>query len=480
MLRQISSWSNTLTKLGFKISSKNSRKRVGHRSHFTRHPRIEQLEERLNFSTGAQLLFQVPTVAQPCGCNCSPASLTIYNGLTTLAGMMMYCSLTDPEGSASMEIQEPLSNLLAQNADNFRVDVTIGGQTKSYFWKAGPESNYQADGADFEGLISADFDFGDLPTGVYNWHVETSVFDAYGVPIGETYVMDQDNPGVGEYISTKTTYIRVVNRTNSPFGNGWSIPGVDQLFIQPGSEYQPKGVALLTSDDALVWFKEVDDEGMPPVFTREDNPYNFSQLTLDGSDYILTDADGTKHIFDSAGLLTSVEDRFGNVLDSYSYDGDDPDSKLTMITERPYLNARSTKFQYNEDGLIESITDFWNVGEDEPTAGVSQTTTYSYTKDLSGNVTQMQMAEPDPDGDGEGNSLTSPVTTYNYDENHRISSIVDPRGLETDIWYDEAGLVQEIKQRCGGEIDIRSLESQSIGSQAVDPAGGLWEMIESR
>ena len=67
----------------------------------------------------------------------------------------------------------------------------------------------------------------------------------------------------------------------------------------------------------------------------------------------------------------------------------------------------------------------------------------------------MQMTEPDPDGPS--GPLSSPVTTYNYNENGKLSSVIDARGLETDITYDNVGLVHEIKQSCGGTITITTV-----------------------
>jgi hypothetical protein len=172
MHRSFSFWANTFSKLGFRKSAKQWRQDAGRRARLTRQPRIEQLEERLNFSSGMEFLYQIATIATSApaiSCNCSPAGLTISNGMKACAGQIGYNSITDPEASGSVHIKEPDRYVLNSDADNFRVDITIAGLTQSYYWKAGLDTTYDPNSLDeIDGVMSIDFDFGDLPTGVYN------------------------------------------------------------------------------------------------------------------------------------------------------------------------------------------------------------------------------------------------------------------------------------------------------------------------
>jgi RHS repeat-associated protein len=443
MRRFTSSWSNTFRKLGFRAAKKKSRwqapRRLG----------MESLEQRIVFSTDMIFDGQTPTVNDPCGCGCSPILLTGGDGASTGAGKMQYASSSDPVASLQFHWVGGLGEF--NGNDYMRSDVTIGTDSFQVYWQGGLGTPYDFSSASLS--IQPDEN---LNTGVYEWNVYTDVYlegdSVHGRSDDGPYIL---NDGNTQY------FVHVVNRTSSAFGDGWSLPGLDQLIIQDGTGGKPEGVALLQSNDALIWFggSTPNEDELHTDYTREDNPYNFSTLQkLDSvNTYTLTDPDGTVHNFDSSGKLTSVVDRNGNAINTYFYN---MDGQVDFITD---VAGHGTKFEYT-DNRISSITDFCLPDDDlvSPrgmTAG-SQVTNYTYTV-VSDKVVQMQMTEPDPDGAG---PLSSPVTTYNYNETGKLASVIDPRGLETDVTYDNVGLVDQIVQRCGGTIDVTTLESQSSGS----------------
>jgi YD repeat-containing protein len=65
--------------------------------------------------------------------------------------------------------------------------------------------------------------------------------------------------------------------------------------------------------------------------------------------WTITERDGLKRNFDPAGKLTSIIDRFGNIL-TFSYDS----GKLTAVSDG---NGRSITFGYKADGKLETVTD---------------------------------------------------------------------------------------------------------------------------
>jgi RHS repeat-associated protein len=454
MRRFTSSWSTALRKLGFRATSKWGKHSTRRGVRFSRRPQLETLEERINFSTGISWVSQTPPAHCPCGHGKSPADLTAGNGAITGGGPLTHNSSSDPVVSLQFRLIDEAEDL--NDADYLREDVTIGnGSPVSYYWGGGGgvSEPYGASG-EYAALESIQIDPSNLATGVYNWSIDTFSSEDPETPLPSSYSADE---------TSANYFVHVVNRTDSPFGDGWSLPGLDQLAIQDALPGQPDGVSLLTSNDALVWFGDPTyDEAGNTNYTREDNPYNFSilQRLSSSDDYTLTDPDGTVHNFHGSygtGYLTSVVDRNGNVLDSYTYDSS---NRVHLITDE---SGQTTKFDYNSNGLISAITDFCT-STGSTTSG-SQTTNYEYTL-FSGAVTQMRMTEPDPDGSS--GPLSRPVTTYNYNTANQLVSVIDARGLETDVEYDNVGLVSQIKQRDGGLVNITSAESQAVGSATDD------------
>jgi RHS repeat-associated protein len=252
-------------------------------------------------------------------------------------------------------------------------------------------------------------------------------------------------------------YQDVINHDVSQFGAGWQLTQLDRLVVDQdfhvGYDYNVQlynTVSLITGENHASWFTVASESQDWTTYARElGDPHNFAELVRNNStdEYILTDTDGSKRIFDSEGLLLSREDRLGN-RESYTY----VDDFLETITDV----AGHVTFFKNEGGVVTEITDFYETYESPADPGVSQTTYLTYAN---GRLTKI--TEPDPDGD-EG-PLSSPITTYAYHDGGALDgllkSIVDPRGLDTTIEYDFTRHVSRITERCGGEIEINSIPS---------------------
>jgi RHS repeat-associated protein len=231
------------------------------------------------------------------------------------------------------------------------------------------------------------------------------------------------------------------------------LPELDQLTPEKHLENEDYkideyGLSLITGDNHAVWFVKDTSQLVSghTTYTREPgNPYSFATLDKDNvaETYTLTNPDGSKSIFDADGLLLSREDRLGNVLRSYTYDG----SIVESITD---VSGRATHFA-NDGDRVTSITDFYG------TSG-AQTTTLEY--DGSGRL--LSVTQPDPDGSG---PLSAPVMSYAYNASgtaaNLLKSVTDPRGLETDVAYDFTRHVSQITERCGGHIQITTIPAQT-------------------
>jgi len=238
---------------------------------------------------------QTPTVNDPCPDGCSPIKLSGNNAATTTAGPLRYNSSSDPVVNLQFHLFDDAYDL---NEANFiRADVTIGNEEMvSVYWAGGGDGidyEYEPDSnGEVDLWLTVQVDASGLSTGVYNWNVTSNFYLRSDPTTGlETY---------GDYSEDNDStnyFVHVVNRVGSSFGDGWSLPGLDQLFVQdsdlmPG---QPDGVALLTSNDALIWFdNESAVGGGEYEYTREATPYSFSELRkLSDGTYNLTDPDGT-------------------------------------------------------------------------------------------------------------------------------------------------------------------------------------------
>jgi RHS repeat-associated protein len=472
---------------------------------------MEVLEQRLNFSTymhykgqnnPATTVMPQPMPPDSCCCCCcgdsssgggsssgnsgkpsgSKEPLTMGNAFQASAGMLGGGSSDDPVVVMKFALEDSLSEL--GEAAYIRFDVTIGSAaTYSIYYSPSIGGFRDQSNGEYQALFGIPVSANNLTSGTYNWTVKEGLYTASDSvnPLGTSYIDTSDPNDPAPPTETHETFhyapLHIVNRTQSPFGDGWYLPGLDQLQIQRAtingvSTGQPEGVSLVTGNNQVIWFGSPQSSGGTTTYSREGNPYNFSTLietsttdviqnprsgggsqTLSGDHYVLTDPDGTKHYFDAGGTLVGVKDRNENVTSYFLYNS----GKLDTVTDE---FGRVTKFQYNTAsgptaGLISSITDYWDAVSDHETTGVSQKTSYNYV--VSGSsITSMTMSQPAPTG------LASPLTTYNYNSQGQVTSVVDPLGQETRVTYDHVGLVQEIDRPDGSVTTVNTLESQVV------------------
>lgn len=211
-----------------------------------------------------------------------------------------------------------------------------------------------------------------------------------------------------QYVDSSAMLI-VVNDRGSPFGRGWTLSSLDQLYVTADSS------ALITEGaGAAVYFKR----GTGGSFTSPVG--EFSRLTVSGSGsgtvYTRSFPDSTKVTFDATGRMTSAADRWGNEVD-YDYDAQLRLSKITDPFRKYGGSPTYTCIRYLE--LSPPFAIMGQVQEPgtngQPCTG-RMTTTFVSTADstLSGIS----------DADGKG-------TSFAYDSRGRLSKMIGSRAGDT-------------------------------------------------
>lgn len=227
-------------------------------------------------------------------------------------------------------------------------------------------------------------------------------FDASSYPYGVVQPMEilvSSKIGATLYTYRWLTSFLGVNEAGSAVARGWTIAGVQRLFIQPdnaGLVIDGTGSATRFPRAGSVW-------------TRP--PGEFSDLRANGSGYLRAYPDSTKVFFNQFGYMTSVADRFGNAT-SIQYDANnrvyryDANNRVYRVTDPA---GKVTTLLYNANGLA-TITDG------------------------GGRITLVQVqanrtltAFGDPDGVG---------TAFGYDASLRLSTITDRASATTTFGYD--------------------------------------------
>jgi RHS repeat-associated protein len=226
----------------------------------------------------------------------------------------------------------------------------------------------------------------DLATGAYDYTAE----------IRSWWVSGSDTL---DAISSVPVRLLVVNEIGSPYGAGWSIPGLQRVHtLTSGSS-----VVVTGGDGSIAYFQWTGSAYVSPAADFSKLVYHAAPDTIR---YERQYPDSSKAYFRSDGRLSYVDDRFGNRT-GYQYNGS---SQLTTVTDPV---GKTITLAYTS-GKLSGITD----------AG-SRTT--SITINGSGDLTQIQ----DPAGG-------KPLQNLVYSD-HVLTSRTDRRGNSWKYTYDHAG-----------------------------------------
>ncbi len=270
--------------------------------------------------------------------------------------------------------------------------------------------------------------FGATPTTIFGPRRPAIQFDASNF-----------NTGVYPYELTEDCQFPISRRSNSyggniiiqndnmsPFGAGWTLRGLHQLYVNS------EGIALITEGNGKArYFTPIDP-------SNYDSPTgDFSVLTRNGDgSHSRRMKNGTLYNFDVNGLFTTKVDRNGNTT-SYQYDNDE---KLLKI-----IDPVGKEFNFNYfAGHIKSISD--------PLNRITQ-----FVHDNEGNL--ITIIEPNND---------ERRFEYEAGSNLMIANI-DQRNNRKEYTYDFAGRIKEALLPDSSKLLI----SPSAVDSLVDPSSGV-------
>ncbi len=258
--------------------------------------------------------------------------------------------------------------------------------------------------------IGGQFDASGYATAVYP--LQIIVTSLYGSDLRQTV------------INTKLT---VVNEAQSLIARGWTVRGLQRLYVQGD------GSLLITDGTgSATYFAKVCN----PTCAYLTPPGDFTKLVdLSPSGWERRAPDSTKMKFDNTGRLVAIRDRFGN-LDSMTYSS----GRLWMVRDP---TGRNTVLGYGANGLA-SIRDPMN--------------RFTYVTVASDSTLRVIK---DPDGDS---------TRFVYDANRRLQQI-DRQGAISRFVYDSKSWKIDSLILPAIPINGGASESPKIGYSAWQSVG---------
>jgi RHS repeat-associated protein len=234
--------------------------------------------------------------------------------------------------------------------------------------------------------------------------------------------------GTAGHDLTLTRFNNSLGTAEHDFGQGWTLGTGDdvELTVEPNGDVRFAG----PSDYRVVFARGATSNGItsytkPPGFNADLTKNETTGV------WTMTFRNGSKYVFNAAGDLTSHKDRNDNTI-SFSYSG----GQVSSITD---THGRQVSFSYTDE-KVTSISD------------VAGGRTLAYTYDASSDELLTYT-----DAEGE-------VTSYDYDANHNLTEITDPRGNTIEIAYGTGSKVSSITRVTDSTTDV---DPQTTFSYAV-------------
>ena len=228
--------------------------------------------------------------------------------------------------------------------------------------------------------------------------------------------------------------------------------------------YDPEtlGVTSVTDPNGDVTVNTYDANGN--LLTTEDPLGNVTTYTYNGLNEVLTKTsplgETTTRAYDGNGNLVSVTDPLGNVT-SYSYSQAAYPGDLTSVTDP---DGDVTAYTYDQYGYVASQTT-------TPSAGVSDTTEYSYDADgeqtcnVAPAAVDAKVTCPAP-----GSPAVADTTATSYDAAGEVTSVTDPDGHVTSYSYDGDGDETKLSD-AAGHVTTFSYNSDDELTKVTRPDG---------
>jgi RHS repeat-associated protein len=209
-------------------------------------------------------------------------------------------------------------------------------------------------------------------------------------------MVDLNSPSAGFPVSIVRSYL-LDSSYEGPIGYGWTHSYKMRILETPTKriinhqQVSVDGYILVFNKDGTGTHFKPNGDG---TYQSPGGDYRSIIKSSDGS-YLLREKSGTTYLFDSAGMLSFVEDRNGN-KHILTYD---PFGRLSAITDS---NEQATTFVYDNYNRVRTIT-----------SPLGKSVTYGY--DTEGNLISVT-------------NYSGQTTTYTYDANHNLSTITDVSG----------------------------------------------------
>ena len=309
------------------------------------------------------------------------------------------------------------ANAVVASAQLQRGNVTISSETASAtgpskekaFWSI-PTGQATAAGALQPKMTS-------LPTGTYEVEINAGVGRA-----------DNTNSRVNGSSVVTNQSLPVVNSLASIFGAGWGFAGLEEIVMNPN------GSALVVRGDGTEVALRAPKSGSN-TFQSRPGDFSTTEKMGDGS-FQRTYPDQTKYLFSAAGKLDTVRDR-NSLETSFFYDGDGRINRVVDTT------GKTTKFFYS-GAFVSRIVD-------------PADREVLLEHDGTGNLTRVTYAD--------GTS-----TQMQYNSQHLMTSLVDPKGSRYEFVYDSNGKLIESKQPDNSSEKFASRDGQLFANA---PSGNL-------
>ena len=314
----------------------------------------------------------------------TPRSVTLmYRSSTAAPRGFVTIDATDNSATAPTKM-----SLRLQRPDNSFVTF-MNGSTEMFFTGASGRSR-----------LSAQFDAATLTTGAY---VYTAIVTSH-------WPSHQRQ-------SSASVRVLIQNEIASPYGAGWTIAGLQRLYVQAG------GATITDGDGSIRWYSAQACGQLSCAFAKPSGEYStltkYPRAGVPGdSIYIRRSPDGTESLFSRIGALERITDRFGNTT---LVTTDANPSKVLNITDPRF---KVTTFGYS-DG-----TDGWKAGtlrwiQDGGGRWVG------FGVDANNNMRHLLDIGP---------NLALDVS---YDSLHRVIWYLDANSSRYDFAYDYAGKISQ-------------------------------------
>jgi RHS repeat-associated protein len=247
------------------------------------------------------------------------------------------------------------------------------------------------------------------------------------VIVGAVYI------GGVEEVAAATRVI-VVNETNSPIARGWTVAGIQQLYVQADSS-----ILITEGDGSATYFLKSGSTFVSPAG-------DFSRVQVggchgQGAPWSRQYADSSCVRFNSGGMQYEIRDRFGNNT-TFVHAGVGQPSVIYDPTNSQFNQVQIT-FSYGANGL----------------SGIQDA--FGRTTDVTVQSNHTLTAITDPD---------NVSTTLGYDASLRLSSITDRAGATTTLAYQ------------GGSDKLATVTQPAVpifGEGTVSPVTTLaaWQLV---